>query len=285
MTRTRSALVASALAAALTVPLLASAPASATPPSVTASPVAVPMTPGETLGERTMVTTTGVNVRSGPGTSYGVVGGYAKGTTLTGTLTSYGWLKVANNRYVHDSNLKDVGSSEVTRYTRTAVNIRSGPSTNNSIVGSYAKGTKLTGTTSNGWLKVSSNRYVAESVLVSSPPSNGVTGEQVLAEGRKYFGIMYKWGGNTPAGFDCSGYTQYVYGQLGISIPRTASAQQAAATPVSNPQKGDLVFWGSPAHHVGIYAGDGYIYDSGRPGLPVQKRKIWSGVSGYGRAL
>ena len=285
MTRTRSALAASALAAALTVPLLASAPASATPTSPGSSPMAAPMTPGDALGQRTMVTTTGVNVRSGPGTSYGVVGGYAKDTTLTGTMTGHGWLKVATNRYVHDSNLKDAGSSQVTRYTRTAVNVRTGPGTHHTIAGSYATGTELTGNTSNGWLRIAANRYVAESVLVSSPPSNEVTGEQVLAEGRKYFGIMYKWGGNTPAGFDCSGYTQYVYGQLGISLPRTAAAQQAAATPVGTPQPGDLVFWGSPAHHVGIYAGDGYVYDSGKPGIPVQKRKIWSGVSGYGRVL
>ena len=94
---------------------------------------------------------------------------------------------------------------------------------------------------------------------------------------------MYVAGGSTPAGFDCSGYTQFVFGQAGKSIPRTASGQQAAATPVSNPQPGDLVFFGSPAYHVGIYAGNGMMYDSGRPGLPTQLRSVFSGVSGYGR--
>lgn len=94
---------------------------------------------------------------------------------------------------------------------------------------------------------------------------------------------MYVFGGTTPAGFDCSGYTSYVYAQNGISLPRTAAAQQSMATPVSNPVPGDLVFWGYPAYHVGIYAGDGMIYDSGRAGIPTQKRNMFSGVSGYGR--
>lgn len=95
-------------------------------------------------------------------------------------------------------------------------------------------------------------------------------------------GIPYVWGGETTAGFDCSGYTQHVYAQAGISIPRTAAAQQAAATPVSEPAVGDLVFWGSPAWHVGIYAGDGMMYDSATPGTSTAKRPIFSGVTGYG---
>jgi peptidoglycan DL-endopeptidase CwlO len=105
----------------------------------------------------------------------------------------------------------------------------------------------------------------------------------ILSIAEAYTGIYYVYGGSTPSGFDCSGYTQYVFGQAGISLPRTAAAQQAAATPVSNPQPGDLVFFGYPAYHVGIYAGGGMMYDSGKPGIPSQKRAIFSGVSGYGR--
>lgn len=95
---------------------------------------------------------------------------------------------------------------------------------------------------------------------------------------------MYRWGGTSPStGFDCSGFTQFVFGQAGISLPRTTEGQRQASTPVSNPRPGDLVFFGSPTYHVGIYAGDGMMYDSGRAGLPTQKRKVFSGVSGYGR--
>ncbi|MBW8172198.1 C40 family peptidase, partial [Ornithinimicrobium sp. Arc0846-15] len=145
------------------------------------------------------------------------------------------------------------------------------------------------------WLKMSNGRYISSVILTSSRPqssasrddvssggSSSVSSNAVLREAEKYFGIMYLWGGETPAGFDCSGYTQYVHAQLGISLPRTAAQQQAFATPVSNPQPGDLVFWGSPAWHVAIYAGDGMIYDSGRAGIPVQKRNMFSGVTGYG---
>ncbi|HEX7536956.1 MAG TPA: C40 family peptidase [Dermatophilaceae bacterium] len=82
-------------------------------------------------------------------------------------------------------------------------------------------------------------------------------------------GIYYVYGGTTPAGFDCSGYTQYVFGKVGISLPRTAEQQRQATTPVTTPQPGDLVFFGSPAHHVGIYAGNGKMWDSEQTGTPV----------------
>jgi cell wall-associated NlpC family hydrolase len=82
-------------------------------------------------------------------------------------------------------------------------------------------------------------------------------------------GIYYVYGGTTTAGFDCSGYTQYVFGKVGISLPRTAEQQRQATTRVTTPQPGDLVFFGSPAHHVGIYAGNGKMWDSEQTGVPV----------------
>ena len=72
-------------------------------------------------------------------------------------------------------------------------------------------------------------------------------------------GIPYVNGGTTLSGFDCSGFTQYVYAKAGISIPRTSQAQSAIGTyeSVSNAQVGDLLFWGGrgSAYHVGIYLG------------------------------
>lgn len=100
---------------------------------------------------------------------------------------------------------------------------------------------------------------------------------------RGLLGIPYVYGGSTPSGFDCSGFTQYVFRKAGISIPRTASAQQRAATRVSNPKPGDLVFFGSPAWHVGIYTGNGMMIDSPKPGKSTSERPVFSGVSGYGR--
>jgi cell wall-associated NlpC family hydrolase len=105
----------------------------------------------------------------------------------------------------------------------------------------------------------------------------------VVAIAAAYTGIPYRRGGTGPGGFDCSGYTSFVYRKAGRSIPRTAAAQQAAARRVSTPRPGDLVFFGSPAYHVGIYAGGGYMFDAGKPGLVTQRRKVFAGVSGYGR--
>jgi cell wall-associated NlpC family hydrolase len=113
---------------------------------------------------------------------------------------------------------------------------------------------------------------------VAAPRSSGVLGIAASLAG-----IYYIYGGTTTAGFDCSGYTQYVFAQVGITIPRTSEQQQAAATPVSNPQPGDLVFFGYPAGHVGIYAGNGMMWDSPHSGTAVGLHSIWSTSATYGR--
>jgi cell wall-associated NlpC family hydrolase len=96
-------------------------------------------------------------------------------------------------------------------------------------------------------------------------------------------GIYYVYGGTTTAGFDCSGLTQYVFGKLGINLPRTAEEQRRAVTSVSDPRPGDLVFFGSPAYHVGIYAGNGMMWDSPHSGSAIALRAIWSSSPTYGR--
>ncbi len=91
----------------------------------------------------------------------------------------------------------------------------------------------------------------------------------VVEIAKQYIGTPYVYGGNSPSGFDCSGLIQYVFAQAGIDVPRTASAQQAAATPVSNPQPGDIVFFGNPAYHDGIYIGGGKMISARKPGTVV----------------
>lgn len=88
------------------------------------------------------------------------------------------------------------------------------------------------------------------------PVSSNV--EALLVSAKNYIGVPYLWGGTTPKGFDCSGLVVYVYGGQGIKLPRTSQEQQAFAKPVGLDElvPGDLVFWGSPAYHVGIYLGD-----------------------------
>jgi len=124
------------------------------------------------------------------------------------------------------------------------------------------------------------SRSTARKDYTSLKPAAG----GVLAIAAQYEGLMYSYGGTSPStGFDCSGFTQYVFGRVGISLPRTAEEQKQATTRVSNPQPGDLVFFGSPAYHVGIYAGNGMMWDSPRSGKAVALRSIWSSNVTYGR--
>jgi peptidoglycan DL-endopeptidase CwlO len=105
----------------------------------------------------------------------------------------------------------------------------------------------------------------------------------VLSIAARLAGIYYIYGGTTTAGFDCSGYTQYVFAQAGINLPRTAEEQRQAVRSVSEPRPGDLVFFGSPAYHVGIYAGNGMMWDSPHSGAAVALRAVWSSDPSYGR--
>ncbi|KAB7741380.1 NlpC/P60 family protein [Nostocoides sp. F2B08] len=100
----------------------------------------------------------------------------------------------------------------------------------------------------------------------------------VLGVAASLTGIPYVYGGSTPAGFDCSGFTQYVFAQVGISLGRTTYAQYAQTYAVSDPRPGDLVFYGgSSPWHVGIYAGNGMMYDSPRTGKSTSLRPLFSG--------
>lgn len=83
--------------------------------------------------------------------------------------------------------------------------------------------------------------------------------QSILKEARKHIGTPYQYGGNTPDGFDCSGFTSYVMGKHAIQLPRTASAQYAQLKAVKKPLPGDLVFFRTESQrvsHVGIYSGN-----------------------------
>ncbi len=110
------------------------------------------------------------------------------------------------------------------------------------------------------------------------------TADQIIATAKKYIGSPYLWGGVTPAGFDCSGYVQYVFAANGITLPRTAAQQYTAGTYVSkaNLQKGDLVFFvtgSSGISHLGIYIGDNqFIHSSTSSGVIISSlnNSYWS---------
>ncbi|MEI6404795.1 MAG: C40 family peptidase [Actinomycetes bacterium] len=110
---------------------------------------------------------------------------------------------------------------------------------------------------------------------------------QVLKVAARYKGVHYIFGGTTPSGFDCSGYTQFVYNKVGVSLPRVAQAQYNFTTKItrSQAQPGDLVFFHgvSGVYHVGIYAGSNTIWHAPRTGKSVEKVKLWTTVVTYGR--
>lgn len=93
----------------------------------------------------------------------------------------------------------------------------------------------------------------------------------VVGVAMQYLGIPYVWAGSTPSGFDCSGFTSYVYAKMGVSLPHNAAAQYSYGTPVSRDQlqPGDLVFF-EGLGHVGIYVGGGEFIHSPHTGDVVK---------------
>lgn len=111
--------------------------------------------------------------------------------------------------------------------------------------------------------------YINQKLSLVSPVSKS---QQIMDEAKKYIGTPYVYGGSTPTGFDCSGYVQYVYGKVGLTIPRTTATQWAGLTSISTPRPGDLVFFntsGAGVSHVGIYLGNNQFIHAGSTGVII----------------
>ena len=110
---------------------------------------------------------------------------------------------------------------------------------------------------------------------VGKAPVVVTVGDQAVNLAYDYLGVPYVWGGTSPKGFDCSGYTQYIYKQLGIEINRTAAQQLKNGTKVTDLQIGDLVFFkntydtNAAASHVGIYIGNNQFIHAASGGVKI----------------
>ena len=116
----------------------------------------------------------------------------------------------------------------------------------------------------------------------SNVASSG-NGSSVVATANQYIGSRYIYGGTAPSGFDCSGFTSYVYKKYGVSLSRTAAGQYSNGVSVSKGelQPGDLVMFGkSGINHVGIYIGGGKMVHAANPSRGVTTDTINSGYYG-----
>jgi peptidoglycan DL-endopeptidase CwlO len=96
--------------------------------------------------------------------------------------------------------------------------------------------------------------FTPDGAIVAPPARYG----GVVGIAMRYLGVPYRWGGASPSGFDCSGFTMYVFAQIGVSLPHYTGSQYAMGSPVSRDQlqAGDLVFFNGLGH-MGIYVGGG----------------------------
>lgn len=107
-------------------------------------------------------------------------------------------------------------------------------------------------------------------------PGKGGALERLIAMAQQYLGQPYRWGGSSPkTGFDCSGFVMWLYGQQGITLPRTTYAQYGVGTPIpkSALRPGDIVFFepskGGPGHE-GLYIGHGMFIESPHTGASIR---------------
>lgn len=160
------------------------------------------------------------------------------------------------------------------RVNGSAVNLRSEPTTDSDVVASLNTGTVVTVTGfEDGWYSVvgqsGTEGYIRSDLLdlTTSSASSSVSG--IVDYAKQFLGTRYTYGGASPSGFDCSGFTMYIYSQFGYSLPHSATSQWQSGIgtrvySISELQPGDLVFFNDPSRnagkacsHAGIYIGNG----------------------------
>ena len=152
------------------------------------------------------------------------------------------------------------GTTYYVKVNSGSLNMRNKPSTSGKVVAKLPKNQLVTvSSQSKGWAKVSSNGktgYVSSSYIApktaaakaasASKPAIAKTSDfkaKAISVAKSNLGVKYKWAGNNPNGFDCSGLVTYSLGQAGVKLPRTASEIYNVGTKVTSYQPGDLLFF------------------------------------------
>ena len=258
-----------------------------------------------------------MSFRSGPSNSSAIINTYNRGKELTLTGTTGDWSVVSidgQSGYMHSSYVKLMESGSASSntaqpaatpaprkgdagyITANHVQFRTGPSMTSKNLGEFFYGDAVTiYGTSGDWSEISYKdttgyvftSYVTKGTFKPESPKvktgEKITGREVADFALQYVGYNYRWGGASPAtGFDCSGFTSYVYKQFGYELDRVAcdQAKNGKAVAADKLQPGDVVCFyssGSYIGHVGIYIGDNMFVHAANSSSGV----ITSSLSGY----
>lgn len=224
-----------------------------------------------------------VNLRRGPGTSYARVGKVDAGTAVDLLARHKEWFRVQLADGTKAWVFSDLLSMDAMVRRRI-------PYTDNiPALPSVARATTTNNNSSSRAAQPAAPAAPAAPVYV---PASG----DVASFALQFVGYRYVWGGASPAGFDCSGFTSYVYRQFGVYLPHSAAGQfstayGASVGSIANLAPGDLVFFagtnGPGITHVGLHIGGGRVVHALSPGLGVQVSSIYEGywISHYYGAI
>lgn len=225
-----------------------------------------------------------LRLRAEPSTSASVVTTLDKSVAVAILDDSVdGWYKIAYNGstgYVSADYLNVDQDNVFTTYGRVnsdGVNVRSDASTDSSVLATIEEDAIVTvNGLVDGWYDVTceygTEGYIRSDFLDLTESSS--SNSDIAATAKQYLGTGYVYGGVSPRGFDCSGFTMYVYSQHGYSLPHSATSQWQSGLgtrvySISELQPGDLVFFNDPSRnagkacsHAGIYTGDGQFIHS-----------------------
>ena len=223
-----------------------------------------------TIDKMGYVKTEGLRVRKGPSTDTEEITSLSKNDEVKIIGQTGNWYKIQLDNKEGYVSAKYISDTKVIETTS-----RNGGTIRNEIVPEQQQQTTV----------LEETPKVEETVQETIPSTSGTTGTAIVEYAKKYLGYKYVSGGASPSkGFDCSGFTQYVYKHFGISVNRTSGAQINNGVAVSrdNLQPGDLVIFNNDANtrigHVGIYIGGGDFIHASNPKDGV---KITTLLSGY----